>query len=77
MRDFGRWLAEQGVSSEKVTVEALEDDDLPDGLYMRLGKPHFDCWGCGRSCEWEVEIERYDANLCESNMGGCSERCVP
>jgi hypothetical protein len=74
MKSFGDWFRDQSRASEPVVIEQAEGD-LPEGLYMKNGKPFATCRSCDRGYEWPVEVEKFEDN--EYNLCGGSDRCIP
>ena len=54
----------------------MEEDDLPDGLILKDGIPHFECRVCGALAEFPEDVEKFDADDPHILCGG-SPRCCP
>jgi hypothetical protein len=50
--------------------------ELPDGLEMMDGRPHFQCRVCEKWTEWEVDPADFVAGVAENVCGG-SPWCCP
>ncbi|HEX7822873.1 MAG TPA: hypothetical protein VF463_19930 [Sphingobium sp.] len=55
---------------------AKKTAELPDGLVMKEGRPHFDCVSCGKPTEWEGDVADFVDGMSEKRCGG-SPRCIP
>jgi hypothetical protein len=75
MKDFGRWFQEQSAPAAAPTV-ALDDDDLPEGVFMRDGKFFATCHACERDTEILCDIREIPATDYRHYCGG-SPRCCP
>lgn len=49
---------------------------LPDGLWLRNGRPVFECNVCGAVTEWEGELDEFELGS-PGNVCGGSPRCTP
>lgn len=77
MKDFGRWFTEQGPDDAPATVAApVDDDELPDGLYMINGLLTATCRGCGKDYEWPAEAEKFPGKHDYYNLCG-GQFCCP
>lgn len=54
----------------------IDENDLPDGLYLKDGQIVFECRSCGNWTEWPAEIEDFELGA-DTNVCGGSPWCLP
>jgi hypothetical protein len=75
VKSFGEWFGQQGRAAAPAAIP--DEDELPEGLYMRDGAVMATCRRCERDYEWPAEIEKFPGESDYYNLCGGSESCIP
>lgn len=60
----------------KVKPEQPPPAALPDGIWLRDGRPMFACRACDQATEWEGDLADFELTN-PTNVCGRSPRCCP